>query len=29
VLREEIGFTEVDALFAEYGFDLKQFALTI
>ena len=29
VLREEIDFAEVDALFAEYGFDLKQFALTI
>ena len=28
VLREEIDFAEVDALFAEYGFDLKQFALT-
>ena len=29
VLREEIEFAEVDALFAEYGFDLKQFALKI
>lgn len=29
VLREEIDFVEVDALFAEYGFDLKQFALII
>ena len=29
VLREEIDFAEVDALFAEYGFDLNQFALTI
>lgn len=29
VLREEIDFAEVDALFAEYGFDLKKFALTI
>ena len=26
VLSEEIDFTEVDALFAEYGFDLKQIA---
>lgn len=29
VLRDEIDFAEVDALFAEYGFDLRQFALTI
>lgn len=29
VLREEIDFAEVDALFAEYGFDLKKFALSI
>ena len=29
VLREDIDFAEVDALFAEYGFDLSQFALTI
>lgn len=28
VLQEVIDFAEVDALFAEYGFDLKQFALT-
>lgn len=27
VLREEIDFAEVDALFAEYGFDLKQFSV--
>lgn len=29
VLREEIDYAAVDALFAEYGFDLNQFALTI
>lgn len=29
VLREEIDFAEVDALFAEYSFDLQQFALII
>ena len=28
VLREEIDFTEVDALFAEYGFNLKQFVVS-
>lgn len=27
VLREEIDYAEVDALFAEYGFDLKQFVV--
>lgn len=27
VLREDIVFTEVDALFAEYGFDLKQYTI--
>lgn len=27
VLREEIDFAEVDALFAEYGFDLKQYVV--
>ena len=27
VLREEIDFVEVDVLFAEYGFDLKQFSV--
>ena len=27
VLREEIDFAEVDALFAEYGFDLRQYAI--
>lgn len=27
VLREEIDFAEVDALFAEYGFDLKQYSV--
>ena len=28
VLREEIDFAEVDSLFAEYGFDLKQYDVT-
>ncbi len=28
VLREEIDFAEVDALFAEYGFNLKQFVVS-
>lgn len=29
VLREEIDFAEVDALFADYGFDLKQYEIKI
>ena len=29
VLREEIDFAEVDALFAEYGFDLKQYVVNV
>lgn len=29
VLREEVDFASVDALFAEYGFDLKQYAVNI
>lgn len=29
VLREDIDFAEIDALFAEYGFDLKQFVVNI
>ena len=29
VLREEIDFAEVDALFADYGFDLKQYEVKI
>lgn len=29
VLREEIDFAEVDALFAEYGFDLKQYIVNV
>lgn len=29
VLREEIDFAEIDALFAEYGFDLKQYEVNI
>ena len=29
VLREDIDFTEIDSLFAEYGFDLKQFVVNI
>lgn len=29
VLREEIDFAEVDAMFAEYGFDLKQFVVSL
>lgn len=29
VLREEIDYVEVDALFAEYGFDLKQYVVKI
>ena len=29
VLREDIDFAEVDALFAEYGFDLKQFVVNL
>lgn len=29
VLREEINFAEVDALFAEYGFDLKQYVVNV
>jgi hypothetical protein len=29
VLREEIDFAEVDALFADYGFDLKQYEVII
>ena len=29
VLREEMDFAEVDALFAEYGFDLKQFVVSL
>lgn len=29
VLREEIEFAEIDALFAEYGFDLKQFVVNL
>ena len=29
VLREEIDYIEVDALFAEYGFDLKQYVVKI
>ena len=29
VLREEINFAEVDALFAEYGFDLDQFVVKV
>ena len=29
VLREEIDFVEVDGLFAEYGFDLKQYVVNV
>lgn len=29
VLREDIDFAEIDALFAEYGFDLKPYALSV
>lgn len=29
VLREDIDFAEVDALFAEYGFDLKQYVVNV
>lgn len=29
VLREEIDFAEVDALFVEYGFDLKQYIVNV
>ena len=29
VLREEIDFADVDALFAEYGFDLKQYVVNV
>lgn len=29
VFKEEIDYTEVDALFAEYGFDLKKYVVKI
>lgn len=29
VLREEIDYAEVDALFAEYGLDLKKYVVKI
>jgi len=29
VLKEEIDYAEVDALFAEYGFDLKKYVVKI